>query len=57
MLLRTVDRFYTTYHRYPGYHVEDIDADICTLKKMLSSLLNDLGLSNVSISDDHIHEM
>ncbi|KAI8801063.1 hypothetical protein BJ742DRAFT_839107 [Cladochytrium replicatum] len=57
ILLRAVDKFYTTHNRYPGALEDDVDDDIGHLKKTVIGLLNSWDLSGSSIDDDHIHEM
>ena len=59
ILLRAVDRFHEQYHRFPGMHLEEVDADVGLFKRCVSSLLSDLGLTGTTanISDDAIHEM
>jgi amyloid beta precursor protein binding protein 1 len=59
ILLRAVDRFHEQYHRFPGMHLEEVDADVGLFKRCVTSLLSDLGINGptATVSDDAIHEM
>ncbi|KAJ3293051.1 hypothetical protein BCR33DRAFT_664309 [Rhizoclosmatium globosum] len=57
LALRGVDAFYEEHKRYPGYHAEEVESDIGLLKKSCTAVVTKMGLKNVAVSDDIIHEM
>ncbi|XP_078361000.1 NEDD8-activating enzyme E1 regulatory subunit-like [Oculina patagonica] len=56
VLLKAVDRFYTQYHRYPGYFDDQVEADVVKLKSCLSSLLQEWSV-NADVKEEYVHEM
>jgi len=59
ILLRAVDRFYSTHTRYPGYFDDklEMETDIATLKACVNAVLSELSLPASSVKDEPIHEM
>eukprot|EP01018_Ginkgo_biloba_P008209 Gb_25652 [translate_table: standard] len=57
ILLRAVDHFATAYNRYPGVFDGELDEDVSRLKTIAVGLLNDMGCSGASLSEDLISEM
>ncbi|GIX87298.1 NEDD8-activating enzyme E1 regulatory subunit [Caerostris extrusa] len=56
VLLRAVDKFYSTYCRYPGQTNDEVESDIVKLKNCVTSLMNEWSCSPI-MKDDYIHEM
>ncbi|KAJ8303493.1 hypothetical protein KUTeg_019889 [Tegillarca granosa] len=56
VLLRTVDKFYEDYNRYPGWYNDQVESDITKLKSCMSKILQDWGIS-ANIKDDYVHEI
>lgn len=56
LMLRSINRFYTQYNRYPGDCDDQVESDIVILKVCFKDILNELGCNNLS-KDDFIHEM
>lgn len=59
ILLRAVDRFYSTHSRYPGYFDDklEMETDIASLKTSVNAVLGELSLPASSVKDEPIHEM
>jgi len=57
LLLRSVDRFYAQYGRYPGWTDEQVQTDIPLLKQHVASLLSDLSINSSAVPDEAIHEI
>lgn len=57
LLFRSIDKFRSIHHRYPGDHHSNVDSDVGSLRKCLNGILLDLGLSSSLVSDDYIQEM
>ena len=56
VLLRAADQFYSLFKTYPGCGDSSIAADVSQLKSILTSLLQNWGLVDVSIGDEHVTE-
>ncbi|KAJ8303502.1 hypothetical protein KUTeg_019898 [Tegillarca granosa] len=56
VLLRTVDKFYEDYNRYPGWYNDQVESDITKLKSCMSKILQEWGIS-ANIKDDYVHEI
>jgi len=57
VLLRAVDRFYTTHHRFPGTFDDEVESDIPLLKTVVTGLLAEFGVDADKITNDYIHEI
>ncbi|KHG02955.1 NEDD8-activating enzyme E1 regulatory subunit -like protein [Gossypium arboreum] len=57
ILLRAVDRYAANFNHFPGQFVGGLDEDISRLKTTAVSLLNDLGCSGLTLTEDLINEM
>ena len=57
ILLRAADRFYSTHGYYPGSQFGPIDSDVLQMKELVSCLIKELKLVDVTIGDEHITEM
>nr|KJB30557.1 hypothetical protein B456_005G149600 [Gossypium raimondii] len=57
ILLRAVDRYAANFNHFPGQFDGGLDEDISRLKTTAVSLLNDLGCSGLTLTEDLINEM
>jgi len=57
ILLRAANRFCTTNGYYPGSHLGPIESDVAQMKNLVSGLVKELQLKDVSVGDEHIIEM
>jgi len=59
ILLRAVDKFYSTHSRFPGFFDDklEMETDIATLKACVNVVLGELSLPATSVKDEPIHEM
>jgi len=57
ILLRAANRFYATNGYYPGSHLGPIESDFIQMKDLVSGLIKELQLKDVSIGDEHVIEM
>ena len=57
ILLRAADRFYSTHEYYPGSQFGSIDSDVIQMKELVSCLIKELKLGDVTIGNEHITEM
>ncbi|KAN0024848.1 hypothetical protein ACTFIV_009257 [Dictyostelium citrinum] len=55
ILLRGIDKFYKTYHKYPGSS-DDFESDIPLLKNVITQYLSEINVSNDLVKDDYIAE-
>lgn len=56
ILLRGIDKFYKTYHKYPGSS-DDFESDIPLLKTVITQYLAEINISNDLVKDDYIAEL
>ena len=56
VILRAADQFYSLFKTYPGCGDGSIAAVVSQLKSILTSLLQNWGLVDVSIGDEHVTE-
>ena len=56
VLSRAADQFYSLFKTYPGCGDGSIAADVSQLKSILTSLLHNWSLVDVSIGDEHVTE-
>lgn len=57
ILLRAADRYAANFNSFPGQFDGGMDEDISRLKTTAVSLLNDLGCSGLTLTEDLINEM
>ncbi|GMI75283.1 AUXIN RESISTANT 1 [Hibiscus trionum] len=57
ILLRAVDRYAANFIHFPGQFDGGLDEDISRLKTTAVSLLNDLGCTGLTLTEDLINEM
>ncbi|PPD89281.1 hypothetical protein GOBAR_DD13778 [Gossypium barbadense] len=57
ILLRAVDCYAANFNHFPGQFDGGLDEDISRLKTTAVSLLNDLGCSGLTLTEDLINEM
>ncbi|GAX80293.1 hypothetical protein CEUSTIGMA_g7731.t1 [Chlamydomonas eustigma] len=57
VLLRAADKFFAAYGRYPGCYDGQIEADVPALKSLTTQILNEVGATGSSVSDDCVVEM
>lgn len=57
VLLRAADRFHTAQGYYPGSRLGPIDNDVAQMTEIVSRLIKELKLGDVSVGDEHITEM
>ncbi|GMJ13408.1 AUXIN RESISTANT 1 [Hibiscus trionum] len=57
ILLRAVDRYAANFNHFPGQFDGGLDEDISRLKTTAVSLLNDLGCTGLTLTEDLINEM
>ena len=57
ILLRVADRFYSAHGYYPGSQFGPIDSDVVQMKELVSCLIKELKLGDVTIGNEHIIEM
>ena len=57
LLFRSLDKFRSIHHRYPGDHNSNVDSDVGSLRKCLNGILADFGISSSLVSDDYVQEM
>ena len=56
VLLRGAEAFYSRFKTYPGNTDLPLEADISHLRTVISSLLQDWGLTDCSVSDEYLIE-
>ena len=57
MLLRAANRFCSTHGYYPGSQFGPIDDEVTEMKGLVSCLIKELKLGDVSVGNEHITEM
>ncbi|CAL8467774.1 g7312 [Coccomyxa elongata] len=57
LLLRAVDRFHSTYNRFPGTFDGELEEDVALLKATVASVSADSGVGTAAVSDDLIEEI
>ena len=57
MLLRAANRFCAANGYYPGSQLGPIENDVTQMKKLVSSLIKELQLKDVSVGDEYVIEM
>lgn len=57
IMLRSVDRFFEEYSRFPGWYNDQVEGDVFKLKAHVGKILQELGLTSTLIKDDYVHEM
>ncbi|KAF2075815.1 hypothetical protein CYY_002898 [Polysphondylium violaceum] len=55
--LRAIDKFFSTYTRYPGFHDEEVDSDLPLLKSATHALLQEHSISSDLVKDEYLAEM
>jgi len=57
IVLRAIDKFYSTYTRYPGFLDEEVDSDLPLLKSITHSLLQEHSISTDLVKDEYLSEL